>query len=81
MSKSKVIIKPSSLPMASPLGFIILLGLLLDRLAAPGWAWGVLGTVAVLLAIVFLQQRLCGIERDVPGFGDATEEIDLPANS
>lgn len=79
MSKSKVTIKPSSLPMASPLGFIILLGLLLDRLAAPAWAWGVLGTVAVLLAIVFLQQRLCGIERDVPGFGDATEEIDLPA--
>lgn len=79
MSKSKITIKPSSLPMASPLGFIILLGLLLDRLAAPGWAWGVLGTVAVLLAIVFLQQRLCGIERDVPGFGDATEEIDLPA--
>lgn len=79
MSKSKVTIKPSSLPMASPVGFTIVLGLLLDRLAAPGWAWGVLGTVAVSLAIVFLKQRVYGVERDVPGFGDATEEIDLPA--
>lgn len=80
MSK-KVTIKPSSLPMASPLIFIIVYGLLLDRLAAPGWVWGVLGTISVILTITFLGQRLKGMERDVPGFGDATDEYTdaLPA--
>lgn len=70
MKKHNVTIKPSSLPMRSPLGLIILFGLLLDRLAVPDWAWGVAGTIAVILVIAFIIQLVYGKEADVPGFGD-----------
>ncbi|WP_426106382.1 hypothetical protein [Massilia sp. TSP1-1-2] len=70
MRTTKVTIKASSLPMGSPLGIIILFGLLLDRLAAPGWVWGVVGTLALALVIEFIRQRTVGQEHDVPGFGE-----------
>jgi hypothetical protein len=76
--KARITIKPSSLPMGSPIGIIILFGLLLDRLAAPSWVWGVAGIFAVLLVIEFFRQRAWGVEHDVPGFGDASPAYATP---
>jgi len=66
----KNVIKSSSLPTRSPLGLAILFWLLLDRLQAPGWAFGVLWTLAVLLVIVWLASFWVESARDVPGFGE-----------
>lgn len=66
----KTVIKPSSLPMRSPLLFAIVMWLLCDRLAAPGWAYGVLWTVVALWSIVFVAGLRHTTFRDVPGFGE-----------
>jgi hypothetical protein len=50
--KRNTVIKSSSLPMRSPLGFAMLFWLLLDRLSAPGWAFGVLWTLVGLLVLI-----------------------------
>ena len=68
--KRKTAIKPSSLPARSPLGTAILLWLLLDRLAAPGWAFGALWTVIALLAVMWVVSFWTESFRDVPGFGE-----------
>jgi hypothetical protein len=64
------VIKSSSLPTRSPLGLAILLWLLLDRLAAPGWAFGVLWTVIAVLAVMWVVSFWTESFRDVPGFGE-----------
>lgn len=68
--KRKVVIKSSSLQTRSPVGIAIVFWLLLDRLDAPGWAFGVLWTLVTLLALAwvisFWTERLA----DVPGFGE-----------
>lgn len=68
--KKKVVIKSSSLPMRSPVGFAVLYWLLLERIGAPGWAYGVLWTLvgigAALYVLSYFVETLC----DVPGFGD-----------
>ncbi len=46
--KRKIVIKALSLPTRSPLGMAIVLWLLLDRLGAPGWVFGVLWTMIAL---------------------------------
>lgn len=66
----KVAIKSSSLPMRSPVGFVILMWLLLDRLGAPGWAYGVLWTLGGLLFVAFACDLYRTDSRDVPGFGE-----------
>ena len=68
--KKKVAIKASSMPARSPVGFAILMWLLLDRLGAPQWAYGVLWTIVGLLAIAFIWCFCTTVERDVPGFGE-----------
>ena len=50
MSRTKVI-AGKNLPIRLPITLSILLWLLLDRLGAPSWVWGVVGT---LLAIVWI---------------------------
>ena len=68
--KKKVAIKHSSLPMRSPVGLAIVMWLLLDRLGAPGWAYGVLWTVVGILVIAFFCDFYRTTFRDVPGFGE-----------
>lgn len=65
----EVLIKLSSLPPRPPIGFAILFWLLLDRLNAPGWVFGVLWTLVALMAIVFVRRVHKATFRDVPGFG------------
>jgi len=68
--KHVTVIKLSSLPTRSPFGLAILLWLLLDRLAAPGWAFGALWTVIALLAVMWVVSFWTESFRDVPGFGE-----------
>lgn len=67
--KTPIKIKYTSLPLRSPLLPSIVLALLLDRLSAPGWLWGAVGTIMAFATIGFLYERFAGVERDVPGFG------------
>jgi len=68
--KRKIAIKSSSLPARSPVPFAILWWLLLDRLDAPGWAYGVLWTVVAAVTIAWIYCLCTTSERDVPGFGE-----------
>lgn len=68
--KRKNVIKSSSLPTRSPVGLAILFWLLLDRLGAPGWAFGVLWTLVALMAIAWVVSFFTESTRDVPGFGE-----------
>lgn len=70
MKKRKIAIKASSLPARSPVGFAILIWLLLDRLAAPDWAYGVLWTIVALATINWVVCFCTTVEQDVPGFGE-----------
>jgi hypothetical protein len=68
--KKKVVISSSSLPMRSPVGSILLLWLFLEHIAAPGWAYGVLWTIAGILVLGKIVDFCITTERDVPGFGE-----------
>ena len=68
--KRKIVIKSSSLQTRSPIGFAILFWLLLDRLSAPGFAFGVLWTFVALLALAWIASVWTESARDVPGFGE-----------
>ena len=70
MKKRKIAIKSSSLPARSPVAFAILFWLLLDRLSAPDWAYGVLWTIVALVAINWVVCQATTVEQDVPGFGE-----------
>jgi len=68
--KRKTVIKSSSLPTRSPVGTAILFWLLLDRVAAPAWAFGVLWTLVALVALVWVASFWTESRRDVRGFGE-----------
>jgi hypothetical protein len=46
-------IRASNLPMQPPLSGTLLWYLLLTHFAAPGWVWGVMGTLFAVLWIAF----------------------------
>lgn len=68
--KRSTVIKSSSLPTRSPVGIAIVFWLLLDRLGAPGWAFGVLWTLVALLALIWIISFWTESARDVNGFGE-----------
>jgi hypothetical protein len=68
--KHVTVIKSSSLPTRSPVGFAILFWLLLDRLGAPGWAFGVLGTLVFFMTVFWIVSFWTESKQDVPGFGE-----------
>lgn len=68
--KRKIVIKSSSLPMRSPVGLAVLYWLLMDRLGAPDWAYGVLWTLVGLFAVVWIASFWAESAQDVPGFGE-----------
>lgn len=68
--KRKTAIKSSSLPTRSPIPGAVLYWLLLDRLGAPAWVYGVLWTLVVIGAVSWIYCLCTTTERDVPGFGD-----------
>jgi hypothetical protein len=54
MFTRKKVIKLDNFPFRSPFQFGLVMGLTLDRLGAPGWAWGVVGCVVALGLIMFI---------------------------
>lgn len=70
MLKKKVKIKSSSLPMRSPVGGAILCWLLLERIKAPEWAYGVLWTIVAISVIAYAASFFTESFCDVRGFGD-----------
>ena len=68
--KRKTVIKSSSLPARPPTLAAIAWWLLLDRLGAPGWAYGVMWTLAAILFVAWTYRFWNDRERDVPGFGE-----------
>lgn len=68
--RKKKVIKHSSMPMRSPVGFAVLYWLLMDRLQAPEWAFGVLWTVVAVGAVAFIGSFWSEERKDVPGFGE-----------
>lgn len=68
--KREIVIKSSSIQARLPVGFAILFWLLLDRLGAPGCAFGVLWAVVALLVVMWVVSFWTESFRDVPGFGE-----------
>jgi hypothetical protein len=68
--KRKVVVKASSLPPRSPATFGIVMWLLLDRLQAPQWAYGVLWTFVGLIYFGYIYDLWRIEQRDIPGFGE-----------
>lgn len=52
--KTKKVISPKQLPTRLPILLGCVLWLMLDRYAAPGWAWGVAGTIWGVLVLGFV---------------------------
>lgn len=66
----KVVIKASSLPPRVPITSAIAFWLLLDRLHAPEWAFGVFWTLVTVLFAGFIYSLHISELKDVPGFGE-----------
>jgi hypothetical protein len=58
MKKRKVIAHKNTAP-SLRMVFFAVVWLLMDRLQPPSWAWGVVGTICVLLAIATLVDIFC----------------------
>lgn len=59
------VVKYKNLPARLPVWPTIVLWLLLDRLRAPGWVWGVCGTITALGWLGSLAQLLYQKETDI----------------
>jgi hypothetical protein len=68
--KKKTVISFTSLPMRAPTHTAIVWWLLLDRLNAPAWAYGVMWTVVGILLIGFIVEAATADRKNVPGFGE-----------
>lgn len=64
------VIKRTSLPAQSPVLFTAVMWLLLDRLDSPGWVWGSVGLLVVLMWIGTVMRWATDSDADVPGFGE-----------
>lgn len=54
MREPRRVLSGTCLPVRMPLVFSILLWLLLDRFAVPGWAWGIAGTLVLFIWIIWV---------------------------
>lgn len=68
--KKKTVISFKSLPQRAPVHTAIVWWLLMDRLGAPAWAYGVMWTVVAILAIGFIAELATAERKNVPGFGE-----------
>ena len=50
---TRKVVSPKNLPMRAPLTSTLVFWLVLDKLGAPGWVWGVLGTLLAVLWIAY----------------------------
>jgi hypothetical protein len=68
--KKRTVINIKSLPMRAPTHAAIVWWLLLDRLNAPAWAYGVMWTIVGILVIGFVVEAATAEHKNVPGFGE-----------
>ena len=54
-----------NIPMDSPLPATVIYWLALDYWKAPGWAWGVVGTLVVVAWIVFLVEAFTAEYKEI----------------
>lgn len=57
------------MPAQLPVQTTALAWLLLDRLAAPGWVWGVVGTVLALFWVLAIVRMVTDKPKALPGYG------------
>lgn len=70
MAKKRVVLPLSHLPTKLPLLSSIVFYMALDLYQAPGWAWGVVGTIMAVTWIVWAIDALRQEDRDLPGYGN-----------
>lgn len=70
MAKKRIVLPLSHIPAKPPLLASIVYYMALDFYQAPGWAWGVVGTLMAVIWIVWLIVALQQEERALPGYGD-----------
>ncbi len=68
--KNRVVIDRMALPTNPPISLTLLCVTALKVWDAPGWAWGVAGTLLSLLWIVAVVAIVRETERMPPGFGE-----------
>ena len=74
MSKSKNVISRKNLPVKSPITAIILYLFLMDYYNAPGWAWGAVGLLFLVMIIVWLIELLNEKHIDIFSDNEITSE-------
>lgn len=68
--KKRTVIKTEALPTRMPLLASVVLWLLLDRIHAPGWAWGTAWTMMALVWIAWGASIYLERSAELPGFGE-----------
>lgn len=63
-------IASSCLPMRCPLMGTFVWYLLLDRLGAPGWVWGVIGTLLACVWVAWIAAQFLNESQPLHGFGE-----------
>lgn len=66
---SRTVLPWNALPTNLPVQTTALAGLLLDRFSAPGWVWGVVGTLMALVWIVAVVRLCTDRVKPLPGYG------------
>ncbi len=70
MKRPRYVLPLSVLPTRLPIGLTAIVYLLCDRFDAPGWVWGVIGTVMALLWIGAIGLRLSEETKPLNGYGE-----------
>lgn len=66
---SRTVIPWDQLPARLPIQTTALVYLLLDRWSAPGWVWGVVGTVLALFWVLAVVRMYTDKQKPLAGYG------------
>ena len=66
----RFIIPQTHFPVRAPLWQSVVLYMALDIYNAPGWLWGVMGTIAAILWIIFVMITWQEENKPLPGYGE-----------
>jgi hypothetical protein len=70
----RVVLPRDAFPTRIPIWATLVLGLLLDRIGAPGWVWGVAGSVMLLLIGGAIYLVSIEDAKKLPGYGNVKED-------
>ena len=66
---SRTVLPWAVMPAQLPVQTTALAYLLLDRWSAPGWVWGVVGTVLALFWVLAVVRMYTDKQKPLPGYG------------